>query len=135
MFLVLIQKMYSKCKICFIYVIYHHLMWLILTLKKLTIFNNMFSSCGRLTSLDLGNFKTGEVVDFSCLFKGNKFLKKINISNFNTTRMNSYNDIFSNLPEIGTITINIKKTSALLLNQIPKAWKIVKIDGIKFFLS
>jgi surface protein len=101
--------------------------------EKVNYLQYMFSSCGRLTSLDLGNFKTEEVVDFSCLFKGNKFLKKINISNFNTTRMNSYNDIFSNLPENGIITVNIKKTSALLLNQIPKAWKIVKIDNIKFF--
>jgi len=103
--------------------------------EKVNYLQYMFSSCGNLTSLDLGNFKTGEVVDFSCLFKGNKFLEKINISNFNTTRMNSYNDIFSNLPEIGTITVNIKKTSALLLNQIPKAWNIIKVDDIKFFLS
>ena len=88
--------------------------------EKVNYLQYMFSSCGNLTSLDLGNFKTGEVVDFSCLFKGNKFLEKINISN---------------LPEIGTITINIKKTSALLLNQIPKAWNIIKVDDIKFFLS
>ena len=101
--------------------------------EKVNYLQYMFSNSGILTSLDLGNFDTREVVDFSCLFKGNKYLEKINISNFNTSRMNSYNDIFSNLPEIGIIIVNIEKTSALLLNQIPKKWKLVKVNNIKYF--
>ena len=103
--------------------------------EKVNYLQYMFSNCGRLTSLDLGNFDTREVADFSCLFKGNKYLKTIDISNFNTSRMNSYDDIFSNIPEKGKITVNIKKTSALLLNQIPRTWTIVKIDEIRLILK
>ena len=40
--------------------------------------------------------------------------------------MTCYDDMFYLLPENGTITINLEKTSALILNQIPDDWIKIK---------
>ena len=86
----------------------------------------MFSQCSSLTSLNLSNFNTKEVVDFSGLFKGCKNLGYIDISDFYTNKMNFCNEMFSGLPENGTIRINMEKTWALILNQIPDDWGVIK---------
>ena len=40
--------------------------------------------------------------------------------------MNFCNEMFLDLPEKGTIRINMEKTWALILNQIPEEWDIIK---------
>ena len=94
--------------------------------EKVIFMKNMFSYCGILTSLNLSSFNTKEVTDFSCMFKGNHYLKNIDISHFYTDKMNIVNDMFQDLPENGTITINLQYTSALILNQIPDEWIKIK---------
>ena len=42
--------------------------------------------------------------------------------------MNSYNDVFLDLPENGTIIVSSHKTSALILNQIPSYWNMTYRD-------
>ena len=42
--------------------------------------------------------------------------------------MTSCDDMFCQLPENGTITINYEKTSALMLNQIPDEWIQIYFD-------
>ena len=94
--------------------------------QKVVYMQYMFSHSGFLTSLNLSNFDTREVVDFSYLFEGNKYLTNIDISNFYTDKMNSFKDMFLGLPAKGTITFNLYKTSARILNQIPDGWKKIK---------
>ena len=60
------------------------------------------------------------------MFKGNQYLKNIDISHFYTDKMTFCDDIFYQLPENGIITINLQKTSALILNQIPDDWIKIK---------
>ena len=86
----------------------------------------MFSYCGTLTSLNLSNFNTSEVVDFSGLFKGNKNLQSIDISSLYTDKMNSYKEMFLELPKNGIITFNMN-THFMILEQIPEEWEKIKV--------
>ena len=53
-------------------------------------------------------------------------MQNIDISHFYTDKMTCCDDMFHQLPKNGTITINLQKTSALILNQIPEDWIKIK---------
>lgn len=57
--------------------------------------NNMFSGCSSLTSLDLSNFDTSDVVDMSNMFSGCSSLTNLDLSNFDTSNVVDMFNMFS----------------------------------------
>ena len=55
---------------------------------------SMFKSCNRLTSIDLSQFDTSNVVDMQSMFYGCSSLKYLDLSNFNTSKVKSINKMF-----------------------------------------
>ena len=58
----------------------------------------MFSFCSSLKELDLSNFNTERVEYMSGMFEGDVLLKDLNISNFNVENVKSMNEMFTNCP-------------------------------------
>ena len=56
----------------------------------------MFSGCSSLKKINLSNFNTSNVTDMSYMFNGCSSLKDLNISNFNTDNVYYMNHMFSN---------------------------------------
>ena len=61
----------------------------------------MFESCISLTSLNISNFKTNNVIDASFMLINCKNLVNIDFSNFNTTLLKYYDGIFDGLSKKG----------------------------------
>ena len=88
--------------------------------------SSMFESCYLLTSLDLSNFDTKNVIDMNSLFYGSSKLKYIDISYFkynDTSKDSSYINLFNSLPSSGTIKIS-QNFYDIIKDEVPKNWEI-----------
>ena len=61
--------------------------------------SNMFEGCVNLKSLDLSNFNTTKVEDMSQMFCGCEQLKYINLSSFKTFKVRSTFQMFYYVPD------------------------------------
>ena len=78
----------------------------------------MFYGCSSLTSLDLSNFDTSIVTDMTNIFNSCINLEYINLSNFNENFLDTYDSMFSGVPENIVICINENITKEKILPQI-----------------
>ena len=69
----------------------------IITMKQ------MFSSCSRLTSLDVSNFNTEKVTNMYQMFYDCSKLTSLDLSNFNTEKVTNMNNILTNTPSLTNI--------------------------------
>ena len=66
-------------------------------------FENMFSGCSNLNSLDLSTFNTSNVTNMRCMFDGCKSLKNLDLSTFSTNNVADMSEMFS---ECKSLTIH-----------------------------
>ena len=57
--------------------------------------NYMFCNCNRLTSLDLSNFNSQNVINMKFMFSNCTSLESLNLSNFNTTNVTNMGNMFN----------------------------------------
>ena len=112
--------------------------------------SNLFQGCTSLTSIDISNFNTENVISMAALFEGCSSLTSLNLSNINTDRVqfmfymfnnckslkyldissfsdNSSSSFFnfsSSLPSSGQIKVN-KHFFERIKEYIPESWEIV----------
>ncbi len=65
--------------------------------------NNMFWGCSALTSLDLSNFNTANVMDMGNMFLNCSVLTSLDLSNFNTKEVRYMHSMFSDCSALTTI--------------------------------
>ena len=65
-----------------------------LNTEKVTDMNGMFSSCSKLTSLDVTNFNTANVTDMSFMFSNCVALTSLDVRNFNTANVTNMERMF-----------------------------------------
>ena len=78
----------------------------------------MFYGCSSLTSLDLSHFDTSTVTDMHNIFDSCINLEFINLSNFNEKMLDTYDLMFSGVPDNIVICINENITKEKILPQI-----------------
>ena len=66
------------------------------------------------------------------VFKGNKNLQSIDISSLYTDKMNSYKEMFLELPKNGIITFNMN-THFMILEQIPEEWEKIGLEMLRSY--
>ena len=57
----------------------------------------MFYNCSSLTSLNLNNFNTNNVIDMSSMFSNCSSLTDLDLSNFNTSNVKNMLNLFLNI--------------------------------------
>ena len=80
----------------------------------------MFNNCSNLTSLNMTNFLTDNVINMSHLLYNCENLNYIDFSSFNTLKASDYDNIFDGLPENGTFVYNGKTFT--ISDKIPATW-------------
>ena len=80
----------------------------------------MFSSCRRLTSLDISSFDTSQVTSMEYIFSDCRGLTSLDFRNATFDKVTSYNNMFNSVPS----TINIITKDATT-----KAWLEDKLGG------
>ena len=85
--------------------------------------NNMFYSCYSLTSLDLSSFNTKKVNSFYSMFYYCRNLRNVDISSFT---LNNDFYLFSGLPDSGTLIIKSEYKDRIRI--IPSTWTIKTVD-------
>ena len=65
----------------------------------------MFSSCLRLTSLDITNFNTANVTDMSYMFNSCTKLTSLDVTNFNTAKVKNMIRMFSNCQALTSLNV------------------------------
>ena len=66
----------------------------------------MFSSCSKLTTLDLSSFNTSNVTDMSSMFWGCGNLTTLDLSSFNTSKVTNIGHMFSNCSSLTTLDLS-----------------------------
>ena len=66
----------------------------------------MFSSCSRLTSLNLSNFNTDNVTNMSWMFAGCSGLTSLDLSSFNTTNVTDMSHMFSDCSGLTSLDLS-----------------------------
>ena len=79
--------------------------------KNITKTNNMFSGCSCLTSIDLSNFNTDQVIDMSSMFSGCSSLKDINLTYFNTEKVIDMSNMFNGCKLLKDINLSCFNTN------------------------
>ena len=76
-----------------------------LNTAKVTDMSYMFSSCLRLTSLDITNFNTANVTDMSYMFNSCTKLTSLGVTNFNTAKVKNMIRMFSNCQALTSLNV------------------------------
>ena len=76
-----------------------------LNTAKVTDMSYMFSSCLRLTSLDITNFNTANVTDMSYMFNSCTKLTSLDVTNFNTAKVKNMIRMFSNCQALTSLNV------------------------------
>ena len=63
--------------------------------SNVTNMSNMFSSCSKLTSLDLSDFDTSNVIAMNSMFQNCTSLTSLDLKNFNTSNVDDMDDMFN----------------------------------------
>lgn len=81
---------------------------------NVTRMSSMFSACKALTALDLSNFNTQSVTDMSYMFLGCNALTTLNLSNFNTAKVTNMSSMFygcSSLTDLNLSSFNTQSVT------------------------
>ena len=92
--------------------------WQYLNTSEVTTMNGMFSSCSRITNLDLSHFNTSKVTDMAAMFIGCGNLKEINLLSFDTSNVTTMGVMFSGCNSLETLNLgsfNTKKVTEMRL--------------------
>ena len=76
-----------------------------LNTAKVTDMSYMFSSCSKLTSLDITNFNTANVTDMSYMFNSCTKLTSLDVTNFNTAKVKNMIRMFSNCQALTSLNV------------------------------
>ena len=87
----------------------------------------MFCSDFNLRKLNLSNFKTKKVENMDFIFNNNMMMSSLDIRNFDTINVDSKRNFFNGVPSKGKIFLNFDKISNGILKQLPKGWEIIEI--------
>ena len=82
--------------------------------KPLTKIDYMFSDCKLLTSLDLSNLDTRNVINMCGLFNGCKFLKSLNLDNLNTEEVFDMSRMFYNCKSLIKLDLSYFNTKNVI---------------------
>ena len=76
-----------------------------LNTEKVTDMNNMFSSCSKLTSLDVTHFNTAKVTNMGSMFYSCSKLTSLDVTNFNTANVTNMNYMFSGCSKLTSLDV------------------------------
>jgi len=76
--------------------------------------NNMFYNCSSLTSLNLDNFNTNNVTDMSYMFYNCSFLTSLNLSNFNTNNVTDMSYMFYKCSSLTSLYLDNFNTNKII---------------------
>ncbi len=76
-----------------------------LNTAKVTDMSYMFSSCSRLTSLDITNFNTANVTDMSYMFNSCTKLTSLDVTNFNTANVTNMSYMFAKCSKLTSLDV------------------------------
>ena len=79
--------------------------------KLLTSTTYMFYGCSSLQSIDLSSFNSTKINDMSCMFNGCSSLQSINLSSFNTTNVKYMDYMFHNCSSLKSINLSSFNTT------------------------
>jgi len=92
----------------------------------------MFDGCYSLESLDLSSFNTRRVENMSSMFKGCQLIKQLDISNFNTTKVKDMTGMFLNCISLEELDISWFKANKKLTRSDFMFVGCSKLKTIKF---
>ena len=81
--------------------------------SAVTNMSSMFSSCSRLTTLDLSSFNTSAVTNMSRMFGFCTNLTALDLSSFNTSSVTDMSSMFSSCSRLTTLDLSSFNTSAV----------------------
>ena len=76
-----------------------------LNTEEVTSMNSMFSSCEKLTSVDVSHFATGNVTDMNGMFYDCKSLTALDVSGFNTEKVTDMWGMFENCERLKSLDV------------------------------
>ena len=82
--------------------------------SKVTNMRAVFANCNILTTLDLSNFNTSNITNISHMFSGCVSLTTLDLSNFNTSNVTDMNSMFSDCSSLTTLGISNFNTSNVI---------------------
>ena len=82
--------------------------------SNITSMSRMFSSCSKLSNLDLSSFNTSNVTNMSNMFQNSSKLLDLNLSNFDTSKVTDMSSMFNYCQQLKNINISSFNTSNVL---------------------
>ena len=79
--------------------------------SKVTNMGSMFSSCSGLTNLDVSNFDTSKVISMSSMFSSCSKVTSLDVSNFDTSKVTNMSSMFSSCSKVTSLDISDFNTS------------------------
>ena len=92
----------------------------------------MFSDCSSLTSLDLSNFNTSEVLNLHHLFRGCSLLTSLDLSNFDTSKVTTMFCMFKGCSSLTSLNLSNFDTSKVT-NMFSMFEGCIKLEYINMF--
>jgi len=74
--------------------------------QNVTSMSGMFTSCSKLTSLDLSGFNTSNVVNMQGMFRGCSSLTSVDVSHFNTSNVVNMYGMFAECPVLTRVDVS-----------------------------
>ena len=88
-------------------------------IKLLTSMANIFSNCSSLTSLNISNFNTNNVIDMNNMFSNCSSLTTLNLSNFNTKNVTNMSNMFYNCSSLTNLDLsNFNTNNVIDMNEM-----------------
>ena len=81
--------------------------------SNVTIMKKMFFSCSKLENIIVTSFNTNKVTDFSDMFSNCSSLVSLDLSNFDTTNLENATSMFANCTSLTSLDLSSFKTSKL----------------------
>ena len=91
----------------------------------------MFNGCSSLISLNLSNFDTSKVQSMYAMFYDCNNLEYINLKNFKQNQLTSYDNMFKNVPDNIVVCMNERNTKILSQLKYRKCYTIDCSDDWK----
>ena len=89
----------------------------------------MFKSCKNLKSINFGKLNMSLVTNMNRLFENCSLLSSIDLSYFETSNVDFYNNIFNGIySDDGIIKYNSSIFNIKILNDLPNTWKRIDIN-------
>ena len=109
----------------------------LLDTSNVTNMGYMFSSCSKLTSLDLSNFDTSQVTSMYYMFSGCSRLTSLDVSKFDTSKVTDMSSMFSYCTNLTSLDLSDFDTSQVIGmdNMFNRCDTLINLDVSKFDTS